>query len=242
MGLKQLQGWLPLGAGRGIVPRFPIRETEEVRLAMVRKGALILAVVAFLMSPGIVQADTYTFWPSQFPNLDYPPVPPRNDLWDLDHFRAYTWGFGDSSLWNDEVLIGATLTFRNIYNWQSEPNILYVHLLDDPAVGVDSLWENQSGDYFAGQGIELFTWSDPDGPATIGDYVYTFTASDLAVLRAYAASGTWGLGFDPECHFNNCGIVFEVLTAPVPEPATASLLSVSLAGLAWRQSRRRRAA
>ena len=60
-------------------------------------------------------------------------------------------------------------------------------------------------------------------------------------LFEYALNGSFGIGIDPDCHYNNSGITFTVETAaPVPEQATTLLFGVSLAGLAAVARRKRK--
>ena len=73
--------------------------------------------------------------------------------------------------------------------------------------------------------------------------VYNFSASELTALFAYISNdGPFALGFDPDCHFFNDGIKFEIFTSnnPVPEPATMALLGTGLAGLYARRRRRQK--
>src|SRR5215212_9280231 len=52
------------------------------------------------------------------------------DLNDLDHHMAYTWRIDNINLGSNEVVTGATISIKAIENWDSNPNILYMHLLD----------------------------------------------------------------------------------------------------------------
>jgi hypothetical protein len=47
----------------------------------------------------------------------------------LDHHLAYTWGITGVSL-SGLTITDATLTFTNLKNWDSNPNSLFIHLLD----------------------------------------------------------------------------------------------------------------
>ena len=66
----------------------------------------------------MASAATYTF------------TAPDRDIMDLEHQRFYAWGINDFTLASDEYITGASLTFYNIYNWESEDDRLYIHLLD----------------------------------------------------------------------------------------------------------------
>ena len=169
-------------------------------------------------------------------------TPSPADLGDLDHHQATTWGI-NWSLPAGQQVTGATLTIKNIYDWQQEYDQLYIHLLDNPAKGVVSITDNTADnvfqDYFSGQGRYLTTFSDPYGGAPRNfDFVYNFTANDLTALKTYlgTAPGTaanFGFGFDPDCHYYNDGVTFEIRTTYVPETGSSLvLLSIGLLALA----------
>ena len=60
-----------------------------------------------------------------------------------------------------------------------------------------------------------------------------FTGQELAALTSSLSNDNFGFGFDPDCHFYNCGIKFtmKTKTTPVPEPTLLSLLGCGLLGL-----------
>ncbi|HEX5707662.1 MAG TPA: PEP-CTERM sorting domain-containing protein [Pyrinomonadaceae bacterium] len=222
-----------------------------------KKLLVSLAALFVLSIPAAVKADTLTFTPSP------------SDLGDLDHHRVYAWRIGGVNL-NGQVITGARITFKNIRNWDNRANTLFVHLLDTAKVsGVSSFiddtrdraqltdaqlqasmiddfantrFHNQSSWLLNSGTADTFLFSR-SFPTTGQNFVYNFTAGQLQALMAYIANdGRFALGFDPDCHFFNDGIVLEIFTAsaPVPEPATMALLSTGLAGLYYRRRRQRR--
>jgi hypothetical protein len=176
-------------------------------------------------------------------------TPSPADLSDLDHHDATVWGISWTLPSNQDVT-GATLTFKNIYDWQAgERDQLTMHLLDNPAQGVHVFVDNTSDtdftDYFAGQGTLLAVWSDAFGGAPRNptfDLVITFTASQVTALKNYLATApttsggvttaNFGFGFDPDCHYYNDGVIFEITTTTKTVPDNGSSLALLGLGMA----------
>ncbi|MFT3870305.1 MAG: hypothetical protein QM715_17795 [Nibricoccus sp.] len=206
----------------------------------------LLSLAALGLFAITAQAATFTFTPNDGQgDLD--------DLGDLDHYYAYSWGISGSSVESlrtslisgGQQIQSAKLTIWNVWDWTVEPDVLNINLLDDPTKNVVAYWDNQSGgNYFAPQGGFLTSWSDPKGGDTSDktfDFVYNFTTSNIGLLTSYIIDSTsynkavFGLGFDPDCHYYNTGVQLDIVTTPkqVPEGAfTVSLLGLSLLSLA----------
>src|SRR5688500_14184730 len=135
------------------------------------------------------------------------------DLADLDHHDATKWGM-NFTLPAGHQISSATITIKNIGDWRQEQDILFIRLLDDTRLGVcyieDNTFDNVFADFFSGQGTFLTSWSDPEGGCARNfDLVYKFTPENIAALTSYftdpteSGLATFGLGFDPDCHYWN---------------------------------------
>jgi hypothetical protein len=189
-----------------------------------KASAFVVLLAAFLAAPVVAQAEMFTFTPSPA------------DLYDLDHSKAYLWAIN----WTPppgQTVIGAELFFDDIRNWDNNPNVLYVELLNSPPPGIHQYTDNEGGgDYFlnyAGGATHLVTYTNL--PTTPQDLTYVFTPAEVVALNSYLADGRFGIGLDPDCHFYNKCIKLKLVT---PEPASV----VMLLGGAMAMIRRRRTA
>lgn len=219
-----------------------------------KKFAVALAVFFVLGLSSAAKADTLTFQPN--------PV----DMNDLDHHMVYTWRVDNVNLHGQQIT-GARITISSIANWDTNTNRLFIHLLDtaknagvasfqdEPTDAVpvnhidddfvDTRYHNQSNWLVANGTADTFLTSQ-SFTTTPTNFVYNFTAAQLTALFSYISNGgNFALGFDPDCHFFNNGIKFEIFTSPAattPEPATLALLGTGLAGLYARRRRQKKAA
>lgn len=197
---------------------------------------IMLVVVAIIvMWSGNACATIYTL------------TPPTSDLGDLPHAKAILWRM-QQVIPANEIITGAWISIDDLNNWAVEPDIMYIRLINTSlSAGVTTYTDNEaSGDYFNGQGILLTTYSDTNeklnnkgvwwNPAE--DWSYTFTSSQIETLRSYMSDSRFALAFDPDCHYNNNGVSFNIETRTAPEPATMMLVALGLGALGLKPRRR----
>ena len=214
--------------------------------------AALCAIVGVFAAAGSLSAAVTTM--SWQPN----PV----NLNDLDHHSVYTWRIDNINV-NPATITSATISFSNIQNWDSNYNVLHVHLLDTAkSSGVASFIDDPTDSSPVTDFTDDFSnsryhgdphWLVANGTSdtflqdkTFSDhptnYTYTFSGSDLTALEQYLAHGEdIALGFDPDCHYFNDGVTFTLNFTPVPEAATMIPIALLLtAAIGFEVLRRRR--
>ena len=204
------------------------RSSSSVHSA--RRGGRFRLLLCALACVGIV-----TSAQAALTTLTFQPTP--TDMYDLDHHYVYTWRIDNITVTPGYTISGATLSITNIANWDSNPNVLHLHLLDTAInPGVASFYDSDGSpvtdltddfistryhndpNWLVKNGTADTFMADPSFTTTPVNYTLNFNASQLATLSAYIANGkdiAWGL--DPDCHFFNDGITFCVYLTPVPE-------------------------
>jgi hypothetical protein len=203
----------------------------------------LAALVGMVFS---AQAATYTYQPSDPREGASSNDSNLRDMQDLDHNYFYTWGI-NVQLSPSANVRSAILEIRNIRDWKVEPDALFIHLLDNTLLGENKVQDQTSpngsiSDDFLKIGnpqgplIGTYEYLDSIFPAT-QNISYTFDSSLLAVLNTFihngdgSLGGTFGIGFDPDCHYYNDGIK---LTITVPDGGSViGMLGMSLLGLSF---------
>lgn len=157
-----------------------------------KRTLLSLAALIIFGLPTVALADTFTFTaPATAPNTNTSTNNPNNsnyqggpNQFDLDHHRAYTWQINNFNIPQGQTITGATLTFTSIRNWDTNPNTLYVHLLDTART-----FASASGTRSATvNGVTSYQDVDPS-QAPVTSISDAFAGSDLA-SNPLVASGT----------------------------------------------------
>jgi hypothetical protein len=180
--------------------------------------------------------------------------PPDPDLGDMPHNKYYAWGI-QTSIPNGDLLTGARIDIKGINDWSYGSNdVLYIRLVNElPAVpwdaggswpglkvGTDG-WNGPPQDRFAGYGVKLAEYVDPNRRVPEDwSYVFDPASAEFAALKTFLQDdGIYGLTFDPDCRYCNCGVEMTLVSAPVPEPLTVVGVFLGVGGLASYVRRRR---
>lgn len=155
-----------------------------------KKLFIALAALVLFSLPTVALADVYTFKAPPSTNEPSGPGSGPNQV-DLDHQRAYTWRFGNTDSNGKTVnltgqqITSATISFKNIQNWDSNTNRLFIHLLDT-AITNGGSGQSSSG----GIGSIRFVQDATGSPVTtISDY-FVINGQGLSAGNALVAAGT----------------------------------------------------
>ena len=204
-----------------------------------KKMILLLLIIVGVSAPTRAGPTDYTYSPT-----------PAN-MYNLDHYKYYQWKI---DLTSEGYVPGtpiteATLTFKNINNWEDEDNVLHIHLLNwdgsGSAAGLYSGRDNQNpDDQFVGQGVLIANWQDAHGyPGPAENLVYKFSLlpdgrNMLPDLNTYAKDGYITFGIDPDCHYWNDGVEFNINTSVIPAPGAILLGGIGVGLVGWLRRRR----
>jgi hypothetical protein len=170
--------------------RFPF-PISRIPLNLVKRIPIIFIAACLAAT---AQATSYTFLPVDTFGGDTN----VNDLGDLAHGNAYTWGISNTALKNElssgYQVQSAVLTIKNIYNWSTldTSNVLYIHLLDNPLGGTKAVTDDPT-DNGVNQGVQ----SDYFGGALATNRVnnkyvaYGYANTNAATVIATGATNTY---------------------------------------------------
>jgi hypothetical protein len=181
-----------------------------------------------------------------------------HDMYDLDHAKYYFWGM-EWDVPSDQTIVGASLTFYNIWDWKIEnDDSLKVDLIDsatDSRVAAkfggtrSRAWRTYLGalgrhDNALLQGTDnqttprrcrrvgyrLENWNDPEGGRARD---FNLVVPIPGTLFGWLSDGNFGFGIDPDCHYYNDRIGLTIRTEHrVPDAgSTATLLGLAIAGI-----------
>ena len=200
----------------------------------------------------IALASVLAIAPAQADSISFTPNP--SDLGDLDHHLVYTWRIDNVNV-TPASITGATLTFTQIQNWDQNPNVLHLHLLDTSKyAGVHSFVDDPTGaapvtdftdDFISTRYHGVSNWlvapgtsdtflTDKSFTLSPVTWTYTFTPAQLTALRSDIANGNnLALGLDPDCHFFNNGVLFTVTTRTngVPDNGNTFVMLAAVTGI-----------
>lgn len=157
------------------------------------KKTLLIAAFALLVLPTVALADSFTYTAPTTAGNNSPIGPGSSSnpgssnyqggtyQFDLDHHRAYTWQIGSVIIPPGQVITGATITFRNIANWDTNTNMLFVHLLDTARTVATAGTYNGQPRSATSSGVTWYTDASGAPVTTIADY---FAGNDVALVAA----------------------------------------------------------
>jgi hypothetical protein len=222
------------------------------------KKFLFGVMLLLVLNPMVGNAGTLTFAPydgsapqSDLYDLDHYKIYLWGIQWSLpqgEEITSATILINDIYNWDDQYNILKLYLLDNVKKNDSPSRVDVITLTDDQRT--DPKFEIGYYEDAPGRSATRVKFSDylplysqewiPGPPEQNAiDISYTFSEAQTDALTAYLTSpnpygynSTFGIGFDPDCHFYNNGITLVIETAAVPEPATMLLFGAGLAGLA----------
>jgi hypothetical protein len=158
---------------------------ENPRENVMRKLLVLIATIALFALPVTALADTFTFSTTATAPNNNGATDNTNESdyqggslqFDLDHHRAYTWQLSGINIPQGQVITGATITFNNIANWDTNSNMLFVHLLDTARTFASSTSSRSA----TVNGVTYYEDATGVPVTTISDY---FAGDDSALVLA----------------------------------------------------------
>ena len=153
------------------------------------KKLMLLAVVCLFVFPASAFADVLT-WSTpttaannnnSTDNLNEPDYAGGSNQFDLDHHRAYTWQINGINL-QGKTITSATICFKNISNWDTNTNKLFVHLFNSAGT-----YNNSSGSRTSTQNGVTSWEDDPNDTQLIKDH---FLDTNIGSNRLGVSTGT----------------------------------------------------
>jgi hypothetical protein len=142
-----------------------------------RVWSIAFALVALLAVPGRASATVLTYVPSGS-------TTGSNDLRDLSLSEYYAWTISEISLPKNQTLLSASITFTNLYSWDTTKNVLYLDLLDGAVTAGGTQLVSGSGTTGNGANADSYTSTvryASDASSSAGD---AFDSANLLTIGA----------------------------------------------------------
>src|SRR5215510_14387781 len=168
----------------------PLTESELGSNTLKRIFPLAAAFALFIL-PATALADTFTFTTSATAaNSNSSTNNPNNTNYqggsgqfDLDHHNAYTWKINNIVIPSGQSILSATVTFKNIANWDTNANKLFVHLFNNAGTFATSSGTRSST---SSNGVTSYT-DDPGDPQLV--IMDNFAAANLGTNVLSVSTG-----------------------------------------------------
>jgi hypothetical protein len=149
------------------------------------KVKALVMCVAMLLVAGSAMADSYTY------EFD-------RDVTSMDHSKAYLWGI-NHDIPDDEEVIGATLTIKDIYNHNDCRNEIFINLKDYAPPGWTSYCDqnNDFVDYF-GNHSDITRWSTTKTSTALRKYLLGISGFSGPSMRMSSNPRRWSTSSRPK--------------------------------------------